>query len=388
MNYGKKALENLYSGIAGKPVQPRKHLNVLGEGTSEDHGIPARAHVGYKDPETGQWRFARASQKFINGVIVPNLDFAEAGSYMTSILKRGQEAGIIGRNETINSEKTKLLYKYVRDSVGESNVKNIVNMLPQSAAQTKFIANLSGGNFYEIANNALGNTNFKYDQALDIMRPAGEDAKTRGAAGPGEALLAFLFNGEKPGDAGDLKLGDDLIELKKVAGRIGKIVDKTTINDFASKFYDLGANGQVAGSLNDKGKMFVESLDESITLGQFLVDSSGVRGVSSESEGIFGQSAKSFLEKNNRVGRGKLGGSLFSKLVQWIAIIHLKSYYNAVLKEQQVKYLVVFEPSGKYAGFPMSIIENNNVAGIEKQLPQNIYFGPKNDEQGYQIYLK
>ena len=31
MNYGKKSLEDLYSGIAGKPVQPRNHLNVLGE---------------------------------------------------------------------------------------------------------------------------------------------------------------------------------------------------------------------------------------------------------------------------------------------------------------------------------------------------------------------
>ena len=31
MKYSKKALEDLYNGIAGKPVAQRKHLNVLGE---------------------------------------------------------------------------------------------------------------------------------------------------------------------------------------------------------------------------------------------------------------------------------------------------------------------------------------------------------------------
>ena len=387
MNYGKKALEDLYSGVAGKPVVPRKHLEVLGEGTAQEHNIPERAHVGYKDPETGQWSFARASQKFINDIIKPNMDYAEAGSYMRAILKRGQEAGIIGKGETINSEKTKLLYGYVRDSVGESNVEAVINKLPESAAQEALIANLNGGNFYDIANNALGGTNFKYNKALDIMRPVDEDAKTRGAAGPGEALLAFLFNGEKPGKAGDLKLGDNLIELKKIGGRIAKKVSKSTITDFTSKFYDLGASANVAGSLNDKGKAFVESLNENITLGQFLVESSGVQGVNPESEGIFGQSAKSFLQENNKAGRHKRGGSLFSTLIQWVAIIHLKSYYNAVLKSQNVKYLIVFEPNGNYAGFSMDIIANNNIAGVQRNLPERIFFGPKNDEGGYQIYI-
>ena len=53
------------------------------------------------------------------------------------------------------------------------------------------------------------------------MSPAGEEKKQRGAAGPGEAIFAFLFNGKKP-VVGDLDLGGVGVELKKDEGRIGK----------------------------------------------------------------------------------------------------------------------------------------------------------------------
>ena len=43
MNYGKKALEDLYNGIAGKSVPLRKHLSVF----SEDVDLYKRVEDGY-----------------------------------------------------------------------------------------------------------------------------------------------------------------------------------------------------------------------------------------------------------------------------------------------------------------------------------------------------
>ena len=77
-------------------------------------------------------------------------------------------------------------------------------------------------------------------RALQVMRPASDLAATRGAAGPGEALLAFLYGGVKPQGSGDILLssGDrDSIELKKQEGRIGKHITKSSVKELEQLFY-------------------------------------------------------------------------------------------------------------------------------------------------------
>ena len=77
-------------------------------------------------------------------------------------------------------------------------------------------------------------------KALQVMRPASDLAATRGAAGPGEALLAFLYGGIKPEGSGDILLssGDkDSIELKKQQGRIGKHITKSSVKELEQLFY-------------------------------------------------------------------------------------------------------------------------------------------------------
>ena len=72
------------------------------------------------------------------------------------------------------------------------------------------------------------------------LMPAGEDEKTRGAAGPGEALLSFIYGGIKPQGAGDILLSsneDDTIELKKQEGRIGKAITKAKVSELGTLFY-------------------------------------------------------------------------------------------------------------------------------------------------------
>ena len=77
-------------------------------------------------------------------------------------------------------------------------------------------------------------------KVLQVMRPASDLAATRGAAGPGEALLAFLYGGVKPEGSGDILLssGDkDSIELKKQQGRIGKHITKSSVKELEQLFY-------------------------------------------------------------------------------------------------------------------------------------------------------
>ena len=92
-------------------------------------------------------------------------------------------------------------------------------------------------NLFEIIDDVKGHAGVHFDldqhSHMRYMMPAGEDVKARGAAGPGEALLSFIYNGKKPEGAGDILLGrpatvkgkpeeDWTIELKYNQGRIGK----------------------------------------------------------------------------------------------------------------------------------------------------------------------
>ena len=78
------------------------------------------------------------------------------------------------------------------------------------------------------------------------MMPAGEERATRGAAGPGEALLAFLYNGKKPEGAGDILLGcpkdadcpELTIELKYNKGRIGKSIKAAKVSRLGQSLYN------------------------------------------------------------------------------------------------------------------------------------------------------
>ena len=60
---------------------------------------------------------------------------------------------------------------------------------------------------------------------MKYLKPFDEAKKARGAAGPGESLLSFIYGGQKPDGAGDIQLNSNTehtIELKFNQGRIGK----------------------------------------------------------------------------------------------------------------------------------------------------------------------
>ena len=97
---------------------------------------------------------------------------------------------------------------------------------------------------FEVLDPKVNGSKIYFDTAnhpgMLTLMPAGEDEKTRGAAGPGEAVLAFIYGGIKPKDAGDILLSSgeqDTIELKKQEGRIGKAITKESVKKLGGLFY-------------------------------------------------------------------------------------------------------------------------------------------------------
>mgnify|MGYP003630717566 CR=1 FL=1 len=390
MNYNRADLANLYEQVQGKEVPDNKHLHIYGEGTSEDHKIADRNDVGYKDAN-GEWKFTRASNRFINDIMLPNLDFKESGSYMNAVATRARAAGIVDKNQSINSEKVKRIFKYVEDAAGNRNkISALINKMNSKDAQSAFInslglANKEKHNLFGLVNSKYG-SNFKYDSEIMIMRPAGEDAKTRGAAGPGETLFAFLLNGAKP-VVGDLDLNSRIIELKKNNGRIGKGIKYARLKELRGKFNSV--QGKVGGSLklNEKGNSLFSTEELKETLGSIIDYYSGSNETIG-TEGIFNEPFGDWLKANNRSSTSLMSDSTVVTLVQYIAILHLRQYIKTVLGPQKTEFMVVFDDELNYSGFNLKEVETGNVHNIINTLRQKgLFFKSRDDSDGYQINL-
>jgi hypothetical protein len=382
-----KSLTDIYlQEAAGKNLPKLPRQQVIGEGSSADHNINDRNNIGYKDPETNEWVFKRASDTYVNSFTKASLDVTESGSYLKAIHKHGVKAGVIDANESINSVKVRALYNYLAKDLPKNRLREIIKSLPDKGLQSKFINSLNAEgsfNFYEIINSELG-TSFGPNDAVVTMRPAGEEKKTRGAAGPGEALLAFLFNGRKP-EVGDLDLDGIGIELKYNKGRVGKDVNTKQVKLFGSLFFDLKAAGSVAGTLTEKGRAFVLQKYEGKSLSDFLGDMSGV-GIDSADISAFNNiKVTDWFDQNNKAARGYGGDSTYNTLVHLIGAIQMKDYFNKI---KEFQYLGVFNERGDIAGFKREAITNSSAQDIVNMLKaKGVYFTPRLDKEGFSVTL-
>tara|TARA_R100000951_G_scaffold49466_1_gene41793 strand:- start:173 stop:1726 length:1554 start_codon:yes stop_codon:yes gene_type:complete len=184
---------------------------------------------------------------------------------------------------------------------------------------------------------------------LQVMRPASDLAATRGAAGPGEALLAFLYGGIKPQGAGDILLssGDgDSIELKKQEGRIGKGIKSTSVRALEQLFYgkDPGI-GQRNISLADargEGRETIYQdirvpLPEDIANGLSLEDKTQTIFSKDQLEKIAGDIRKEFPEfKHNFWNFKKKKWNKLPNPSSEVAANKLKSTSTSVLADMSV----------------------------------------------------
>lgn len=122
------------------------------------------------------------------------------------------------------------------DAIHAANT--IMSIIESGQLQSQLIRFMDGvdhGMMFNLFNAAAPDQTSSLSIAFDLennndmlyMMPAGEARKARGAAGPGEALLSFIYGGGKPEGAGDIILSsgkNDTIELKYECGRVGKYI--------------------------------------------------------------------------------------------------------------------------------------------------------------------
>lgn len=406
--------------------------------------------IKYRDPDTKEWRCARASDKWIEDILKPALGIADSASYLDKILKHGRVTGVFDSSMNIGHPTVLDFYDWLNDSVSRGTLAQVINQLPSVTIQNAIIdkfedTNVSTFNFYDVLNDTINRevpgaeANFKENPRLTIVRPASDEGATRGAAGPGEALLAFMYNGSKP-TVGDLvfhEVGRNgkhtdkiryVVELKKNKGRIGKGINKSAVKNLDNLFYGLGKSGHtmdprkgrenqikkrgIAGTLkgltyDDSKATDVSGLDPeaTYTLGEefvkawknktmydFLSYYCGIRGQvdnldkSYFTQGVYANCVEWFKINAGRMARGVGENSAYNQIIQWVGGIHIKDYFKQVADFDSI---AVFLQDGTIASFPKSDILTRTSEGISELLSsKGCYFGKRTDEGGYDIQIR
>ena len=221
----------------------------------------------------GRWSGARMDQKQLKDIYTTSREMQDYGRIDDKIKSLATKSTIFDeysdikghdkvlgelRNFLFDSAEKTLIEKGVSnpsDSDIKREVAYILNKIHNGEFQKEFIDQLenAGGadkgvvefntfNIWKAATDGSHNVFFDVKNHPDIvdLRPASDNKATRGAAGPGEALLSFIYGGVKPKGVGDILLdsGDgDTIELKKQQGRIGKEIKSSSLKGLEQMFH-------------------------------------------------------------------------------------------------------------------------------------------------------
>lgn len=406
-----------------------------------------RATVKYYDanPPNSKagWRKARVSNKWIQQVLKKEIKYGESMSYMQQVLDHGKATGVFDDKFDINNPRVSELFDWFEASgvprcvMGDT--LKIIRGKGGDQLKGLFLEHLgakSHFNFYTIFNQVLskelskliktsecsqdvsdGTVHFSQIQSLTRMRPASDHGKTRGAAGPGEALLAFMFNGDK-GEVGDLvlpvegprkdnqgfhvgsklKVNNMLVELKLTTGRIGKDIRPAQVKQFRSQFNKLGASAKagIAGTPKDpegfqSGTIQIGKDKEMAfeNMAHMLFYFAGIDGDykqmmdANDLKEWSKVSINDWFIQNDVMARGKGAGSTFDTLIQLCGGIQLKNYMTKVA---DFHYIAVFKENGEMVGFGATDLAAMSIVEIKKTLRTNgVHFGFRDDGNGFDI---
>ena len=146
-----------------------------------------------------------------------------------------------------------------------------------------------------------------------------------------------------------------------------------------------GGKGGLPKTQEDGSTLFTEE-ELNLPLGKIIDRYSGTRETIGTS-GVFNTRFGDWLNSNTRAAPKKDSNSTYTTLVQYIAILQLRQYNKEVLAGQDTKYIVVFDSILNYSGFELSDLDTDAEQLVDKLRRKNIYFGPKLDGDGYQIYI-
>jgi len=222
MNYNRKALEDLYNQVAGKPVPLRKHLRVFGED--------------------------------IDLYTSTNGEYTRLGSVDDSDFKKIQKLVAGGSTgEIINYLNSK---KYDKNSFqNEHDFSSLVDLLDRyhfdeyfKADQKPSLVDVKENNIYNVTK-AVG-LDEGGARALAQFKPVDNAGSN---IGPGEILLAMVFKDVTNSDSGgDLKINSDSLEIKGQGGRFGQQSGRGGVNFSLQPMLDaLGENIELPISLKN-----------------------------------------------------------------------------------------------------------------------------------------
>jgi hypothetical protein len=327
------------------------------------------------------------SDEYYKNVLKPVLDQSFKEKALQVFLERGKQSGISDESDTITQPEIKAFVEYTSTC---TNLNRVVKAFSSPEAMKrvgdrflKKIASAEKFNFITNLNTEYGG-NFTYDSYLiNTVKPAMARGATRGAPGPGEAYLAFYYNGTKP-VVGDLVINDIACELKKQAGRIGKSINvddgvryKQLYPGNASKNKDVALD---ISSFNNIVQQY-----QIKTVGDLLFGNGNWKGICgvSDKENYQSDFFTANVSELQTYGRNQLG--------QIIGAIHLMNYIKQVKK---FKYIVIFNVDGVCIGFDIDTLGNDPVTTSKTLNGKGIYFGFKSeggsmfDNAGMSINLK
>lgn len=223
MNYNKKDLEDLYDGVAGKPVAQRRHLQVLGEDVASESDVN---------------ELILMLQDMLAKQLLDSKEVEYVKSYLTRVPYEKSLLPYL-KNQNLNES-----------TIDEGNILElIVQVLTKHndlEAYSKYIQSPQTfsslverkGNLADDMAEVAG---IQRATALDLINLKGTEGG-RGV-GKGEVAMATIFNDVKmSAGKGDLDWNGKYLEVKGTAARLGKRdrpfpgFEKTTLGRLAAQF--------------------------------------------------------------------------------------------------------------------------------------------------------
>jgi len=263
MNYNKRKLEDLYSQLAGRSVQPRKHLNVLGEdnqgqllrqlkgGKNKGEEVP----VADKDQQAGKYDVEDSPSVELtkddmnNFKLLDREDQMRVKKYIESKSFRSLAQGTLRGSEDEVEQAFRLLMSSHLTGDGIHQVMQDINA--GKAVNTKLLTQVGNYSPREI---------FNSDEAWEvykILMPVGVGKLQQG---PGEVAFAMMSPDVDEQTKGDISINGELYELKLNGGRISDKAGPNPglIKGILSKYFGEGVMSFFAGQQSLRTSEFVK----------------------------------------------------------------------------------------------------------------------------------
>jgi len=244
MNYSRKDLEDLYSGVAGKPIAQRKHLSVFGEAPDQQQlfrqltggkNKGAEVTIPTKDQAVGKYdvedtkKISLTDEDIENFKTLNSEDQLRVKKYIESTAFRGLiQNSFKGSDDEVEEAFRLLMSSHLPADSIHSVIQDINT---DRAVNTKLLST--------VGNYTPGQI-FSSDDAWEVYKILMPIGVGKLQQGPGEVAFAMMSPDVDESVKGDISINGELFELKVNGGRISDKAgpDAESIKSIMSKYFD------------------------------------------------------------------------------------------------------------------------------------------------------